>query len=108
VPSVEFDPRPGGSYRIAMQPPEGDLFHLQGEFTDVEPPSRLAFTFNWDPPDPDDRETLVILSLTDRGDETELQLAQGEFATEARYELHKDGWTETFERLDQHLRGTIG
>jgi uncharacterized protein YndB with AHSA1/START domain len=108
VPTVEFDPEPGCSYRIGMQPPEGDLFHLAGEFTVVEPPSRLAFTFNWDPPDPDDRETVVTLSLTGHGDETELRLEQGEFATEARYELHEAGWTETLDRLDQHLRGPVG
>ena len=29
-PSIELDPRVGGSYRIAMQPPEGDVFHLSG------------------------------------------------------------------------------
>ena len=34
-------------------------------------PERLAFTFRWEPPDPDDRETLVAtLTLEDRGDET--------------------------------------
>ena len=32
VPSVEWDLRPGGRYRIAMQPPDGVLFHLTGEF----------------------------------------------------------------------------
>ena len=108
VPSVDFAPRPGSAYRIAMQPPEGDLFHLNGEFTEVDAPGRLAYTFSWDPPDPDDRETLVVLSLSDHGDETELRLVQGEFATDARYELHHAGWTETLDRLDQHLRGPIG
>ena len=75
-----------------MQPPEGDLFHLSGELREVDPPARLAFTFRWDPPDPDDRETLVALSLEDRGDETEVQFLQGEFATEERRALHEDGW----------------
>jgi uncharacterized protein YndB with AHSA1/START domain len=103
APSVEFDPQVGGGYRIAMQPPDGDLFHLSGEFREVEPPARLAYTFRWDPPDPDDRETVVTLSLEDRGEETELRLTQGEFATEERYALHEAGWTESFERLEQVL-----
>ena len=38
TPSVEFDPRVGGGYRIAMQPPDGDLFYLSGEFREVDPP----------------------------------------------------------------------
>jgi uncharacterized protein YndB with AHSA1/START domain len=108
VPEVDFAPQVGRGYRIAMQPPEGALFHLEGEFRNVELPAELAYTFRWEPPDPDDRETLVTLTLTDLGDETELRLTQGEFATEARYALHEAGWTETLERLDQHLRSEVG
>ena len=103
APRVELDPQVGGNYRIAMQPPDGELFHLSGEFREVEPLARLAYTFRWDPPHPDDRETVVILSLEDRGEETEVRLTQGEFATEERYALHKAGWTESFERLEQVL-----
>jgi uncharacterized protein YndB with AHSA1/START domain len=103
VPSVDFDPIVGGSYRIAMQPPEGDLFHLSGEFREVEPPARLAYTFRWEPPDPDDRETVATLSLEERRDETEVRLIQGEFSNEERRDLHEAGWTDCFERLEELL-----
>jgi uncharacterized protein YndB with AHSA1/START domain len=103
VPGVEFDPRVGASYRIAMQPPDGDLFHLSGEFREVDPPARLAYTFRWDPPDPDDRETVVALSLEERNEGTQVHLTQGEFATEARLTLHEEGWTESLGRLEQVL-----
>jgi uncharacterized protein YndB with AHSA1/START domain len=103
APSVEFDPRVGGGYRIAMQPLDGDLFSLSGEFREVDPPGRLAYTFRWDPPDPDDRQTLVTLSLQERGERTEVRLTQGEFATEERLALHEEGWTDSFERLEQVL-----
>jgi uncharacterized protein YndB with AHSA1/START domain len=84
IPSVESDLRPGGSYRIAMQPPEGELFYLAGEFLEVEPPQRLSYTFRWEPPDPEDRETVVSLSLRDAaGTKTELVFTQGDFAAEA-------------------------
>jgi uncharacterized protein YndB with AHSA1/START domain len=106
APSVEFDPRVGGSYRIAMQPPEGDLFHLSGEFREVDPPARLAYTFRWDPPDPADRETVVTLSLREHDEGTEILLNQGEFATEERLALHEGGWTDSFGRLEQVLSGT--
>ena len=89
-----------------MQPPDGELFHLSGEFREVDPPARLSFTFRWDPPDPDDQETIVTLSLEDRGEETSVQMSQAEFATEARYALHEAGWTEAFERLERLLGGT--
>jgi uncharacterized protein YndB with AHSA1/START domain len=103
APSVQFDLRVGGSYRIAMQPPDGDLFHLSGRVREVDPPARLAYTFRWEPPDPDDRETVVMLSLGDRDDRTEIRLTQGEFATTERLALHEEGWIESFERLEQVL-----
>jgi uncharacterized protein YndB with AHSA1/START domain len=103
VPQLDFEARPGESLRIAMQPPEGERFHLRGQFREVRAPSRLAYTFGWDPPDPDDRETLVTLSLEERGDRTEVALTQGAFATEERLALHDGGWSESFEKLEELL-----
>lgn len=98
-----LDPRAGGDYRIAMQPPEGHAFDLRGEFRVVDPPNRLEYTFAWEDPDPDDRETLVSLTFRTVEGGTLVVLDQGAFATEARYELHRDGWTQTLERLVQFL-----
>jgi uncharacterized protein YndB with AHSA1/START domain len=99
APSLDFEPRVGGRYRIEMQPPEGEAFYLRGEFREVHPPERLAYTFVWEDPDPDDQETLVTLTLEDLGETTKLVLDQGPFATEARLALHRDGWSDGFERL---------
>jgi uncharacterized protein YndB with AHSA1/START domain len=103
APSVDFQPRVGESFRIAMQPPSGELFHLLGELREVNPLSQLSYTFIWDPPDPDDRETVVTLSLQGRGEQTEVQLTQGEFSTQERLDLHHTGWRESFEKLDALL-----
>jgi uncharacterized protein YndB with AHSA1/START domain len=102
-PSVELDLRPGGRFRIAMQPPDGELFHLRGKFREIEPPHRLAYTFEWEEPDPDDRETLVTLTFEPVPAGTRVQLDQGVFATEARYALHEAGWRETLDRLEASL-----
>lgn len=107
APSVELDLRVGGGYRIAMQPPDGDRFFLSGEFRDVDPGARLSYTFRWEPPDPDDRETVVTFSLRDLGESTALMVDQGRFATEARRALHEQGWTESLDRL-QELGTTLG
>jgi len=103
VPNIEFDLVIGGSYRIAMQPPDGEIFYLSGEFMKVAPPARLAYTFRWSPPDPDDRETVVELSLEERPGGTEVRLIHSGFLTEERRALHEAGWTESFERLEQML-----
>ena len=103
VPSLEFNPRIGDSYRIQMQPSEGDPFYLTGEFREVDPPTRLAYTFVWEDPAPDDIETLVELSFRDLGESTEVLFRQGPFSTEARRELHRDGWTDGFGKVEQLL-----
>lgn len=99
TPEIDLDLSVGGDYRFGMQPPDGDLFHLSGEFLEIVPPSRIVYTFRWEEPDPEDQETVVTLSLADVGDATEVALSQGEFATQARLELHRDGWADGFEKL---------
>ena len=103
VPHLQFDVAEGASYRITMQPPDGDAFHLGGTFRVVEPPCRLVFTFAWEEPDPDDQETLVTLSFERAGEGTNLVLDQQPFKTEPRRQLHRDGWTDTIERLARFL-----
>jgi uncharacterized protein YndB with AHSA1/START domain len=103
VPSLDFKPRVGASYRIEMQPPAGDPFYLTGEFREVDPPSRFAFTFAWEPPDPDDVETLAALSLRDLGGSTEVAFTQGPFKTEERRALHERGWRDGFDKLERLL-----
>ena len=108
IPSLDFDPRVGARYKIEMQPPEGDSFFLTGEFREVDPPARLAFTFVWDPPDADDVETQVALSFRDLGESTEVDFTQGTFSTEPRLALHRDGWTDSFDKLERLLRRSGG
>ena len=108
TPGIEIDLRVGGRYRIAMQPPEGELFYLNGEFLEVDPPTRLVYTFRWEDPDPDDQETVVTISLRDAGESIELIVDQGPFATEARHDLHHAGWTESLVRLEGALKSRGG
>jgi uncharacterized protein YndB with AHSA1/START domain len=101
VPSLQFKARVGATYRIKMQPPEGDPFYLTGEFREVDPPARLAYTFVWEEPDPDDVETLVDLSFRELGRSTAVSFKQAPFRTDARRALHHDGWTDGFEKLER-------
>ena len=100
---LDLDVRAGGTYRITMQPPQGEAFHLRGEYRKVDPPRRLVYTFEWEEPDPDDRKTVVTLSFLEHGSGTKLVVDHGPFATEARRALHVAGWTESLERLEQAL-----
>ncbi len=43
-PVCEVDARVGGALLIHMRAPDGVVYPMAGAFTEVEPPSRLAFT----------------------------------------------------------------
>src|SRR5215217_6181315 len=62
-------------------------------------PRGLAFAFEWEPADPDDEETLAQLAFEVTDDLTRIQLRQGPFKTEARRALHRDGWTDSLDKL---------
>ncbi|PTT62390.1 SRPBCC family protein [Arthrobacter sp. HMWF013] len=99
IPAADVNLVVGGRYRFRMTPPDGEPFHLSGEYLEIDPPWRLVYTFNWEEPTPDDGETVVDLSLGSAGSGTRLVLSQGPFLTEERLALHRDGWTESFEKL---------
>jgi uncharacterized protein YndB with AHSA1/START domain len=103
VSTLKFHPEVGGRYWIEMQPPDGEAFHIVGEFRDVDPPARLAYTFAYEEPDDDDVETLVALTLRDLDGSTEVVLTQGPFKTEARRALHRDGWMDSFDKVHRFI-----
>jgi len=103
VSSLNFQPQVGERYRIEMQPRDGAAFFITGEFRDVDAPAQLAYTFAYEEPDEDDIETLVSLTLRDLAGSTEVVLMQGPFKTEARRALHRDGWLDSFDKLDQFI-----
>ena len=101
VPRLQFDAVEGTDCRLVMQEPDGDVFHIRGTFRAVEPPRRLIFSFIYEEPDPDDQETLVTLAFGPTDPGTRVILDQGPFKTAARLELHREGWTDTLERLER-------
>ncbi len=101
---IHRDLRVGGGYRLTMQPPDGEAFHLSGAYLEIDPPHRLRYTFRWDEPTPDDRETVVVLDMSPRGEATLVSLSQGEFATEERLELHCLGWADSLDRPEAVLQ----
>jgi uncharacterized protein YndB with AHSA1/START domain len=47
--SVEhYDVRPGGKWRIVQRAPDGTIHAFRGEFREVEPPSRVVSTFEYE------------------------------------------------------------
>ena len=66
---VDIDPRVGGRFVITMRIEGRSVDHI-GEYRVIDPPRRLAFT--WQTPATDNRPTLVTIDLTPLEDGTRL------------------------------------
>ena len=102
-PEAEVDLRPGGSYRLAMQPTAGDPFIVGGTYREVEPPLRLVYTWRWETgPAADGSESLVTVEFQAREGQTELILTHTEFPEShgpAPYQMGWEGGLDKFEAL---------
>lgn len=102
---LEHDLRVGGSYRLKFRMPNGSENVVRGVFKEVEPPTRLTFTWTWEPPDPHAGiETLVTIVLRQDGTETELLVSHDRFPTHESRDRHDAGWSTTLERLEELVR----
>jgi uncharacterized protein YndB with AHSA1/START domain len=102
-PEAEVDLRPGGSYRLAMQPTAGEAFIVGGTYREVEPPVRLVYTWRWETgPAADGSESLVTVEFHAREGRTELTLTHTEFPEShgpAPYQMGWEGGLDKFEAI---------
>jgi uncharacterized protein YndB with AHSA1/START domain len=104
VTPYESDIRSGGRYRISMRASDGSEHWLQGVYREVVPPERLVFTHTWlDAGGKPQKETLVTVTLEDRGGITELTLRQTGFSSTASRDGHESGWSSALELLAEYL-----
>jgi uncharacterized protein YndB with AHSA1/START domain len=95
----QVDARVGGHYRIEMRHVSGKSHIAIGEYREMDPPSRLSFTWRWEgSPMADSLVTLEFLD--DRQGGTELVLTHSQFATVPERDNHLQGWTQCLGRLD--------
>jgi uncharacterized protein YndB with AHSA1/START domain len=104
---AEVELRPGGRYRLSMRDPENDVEHtVGGEYREINPPERLAFTWTWES-NPEQMagsdETLVTVEFRVDGEGTEVVLTHSGFANEEIKGMHEQGWNGTFNSLEQVL-----
>ena len=104
IPESEGELRPGGAWRATMRAPDGTEHRLTGVYREIVPPERLVFSHAWlDADGQAGVETVVTMTLEDRGGRTFLTLVQSGFESAASRDGHAGGWGETLERLAGHL-----
>lgn len=93
--AATLDPRPGGTYRVEVTRSDTAI----GAFVEVDPPSRVVFTFGWEsgelvPPG----SSTVEVTLTEDGDGTIVRLEHRGLPA-ASVERHGQGWTRHLDQL---------
>jgi uncharacterized protein YndB with AHSA1/START domain len=101
TPSAVVDLVVGGAIRIVMRDPATDAsYGGGGQFTVIEPPRRLAYTWTWD--DAPGTVQLIEVEFTDLGDRTAVVFTNSGIPPEAKDE-HREGWQNSFDNLDRAL-----
>ena len=100
---AEVDLRVGGRFRVVMRNPDGDEPVLEGAFTEIERPHRLAMTctFSDDP----SNEQLIELSFTESDGSTTVLLVNSGIAKDERREAQDWGWRGCLDNLARTLAG---
>jgi uncharacterized protein YndB with AHSA1/START domain len=104
VISYTADVRTGGTYRVGTRSPENTEHWVRGTYREVTPPEKLAFTFAWEHPDGSPKhETDVTITFAEQGEKTKITLKQTSFESVTARDLHRGGWSSTFDLLDEYL-----
>lgn len=99
---VSNDPVKGGRFSIVMKTPDRDVPHA-GTYLEVDPHSRLAFT--WGSPYSLDDSVVTIDFAEPEPGKTAITLKQVKFKTEAARDGHIAGWNAIIDNLGQLIKG---
>jgi uncharacterized protein YndB with AHSA1/START domain len=101
TPEARVDLRVGGSVRVVMYDPgEGAEYGGGGQYTVVEPPRRLAFTWVWDH---EPHETLVEIEFEETDGATTVHFTHNGLWDAEAVRDHEDGWSKCFDNLERAL-----
>ena len=102
VPVAQMDFGKHGPWMSEMHAPDGKIFKVSGEVTNVDPPKSVGFTWaRHDDNDQRGHESHVLIELEATGDMTRFTLTHSGLADQASADSHNDGWTSTLDKLEQ-------
>jgi uncharacterized protein YndB with AHSA1/START domain len=96
----EIDLRVGGTVRVVMRDPSKDVEYGGGAYTEIDPPTRLAFTWIWDG---HTRRTLIEIDFEEHDGVTTVRFTQSGLWDEQAVRDHEDGWRKLFDNLERVL-----
>jgi uncharacterized protein YndB with AHSA1/START domain len=96
-PEAVVDLRVGGRYRLSMRTTEGETHVVGGEYTEVERPARLAYTWAWE--QGDGEESQVTVEFRPDGDGTTVVITHAGLTSEESKGRHAHGWSGCLDNL---------
>jgi uncharacterized protein YndB with AHSA1/START domain len=103
---VEFEFRVGGAYRFTYHVPGREPMFVNGTYRVIEPPSRIVFSWNIEPPDEHAGvQSEVIITLTPQGPGTELVIRHLQLTQPGAAPRHAAGWSGALDQLTRVLEG---
>jgi len=96
-PSAEVDLRVGGTIRVVMRDPDGKPVSAGGEYTLIERPHRLAFTWTFD--DDPSNEQMIELEFTEQDGATTVLFVNSNISEQERRDAQYDGWSTCIDNM---------
>jgi uncharacterized protein YndB with AHSA1/START domain len=100
---VQNDLSVAGRFRVLMVGDDMRIEHT-GEYLEIQPPHRLAFT--WNSPYTGNEPSVVTVELASEADQTRLVLVH-ERLPKSQVDPHAGGWGTMLDRLTELLRSEI-
>lgn len=96
---VTQDFRVGGQYRIDANCVDGRPAAVYGTFKEIVPNQKLVYSWTNGSVEFPANDTLVSITFTAKGSETEIHLLHSNFALDKSVEGHTTGWHQSLDKL---------
>ena len=96
--ACDIDFRPGGAFHLVMRGHDGAEYPFDGVYREIVPQERIAFTGTVG-----HEEILTTVTFAEWAGRTTLTVRQTVPSDESYARGQRRGWTETLERLEEHL-----
>jgi uncharacterized protein YndB with AHSA1/START domain len=99
--SAEVDLRVGGTIRVVMRNPDGAAVGARGEYTLIDRPHKLAFTWTFD--DDPSNEQMIELQFSEQDGATTVLFVNSKISHDKKRDEQYDGWQTCFDNMERVL-----
>ena len=92
----------GGKFQWDLTNPEGERLTCRGEYRELQPGTKIVFTWQWqDDEDWETHNSVVTVELDDADGGTELRLTHEKLPNKESRDGHTRGWNSALDKLEK-------